>query len=103
MAALLFIMLFCVAMAGGPMAAFLVELFPARIRTTSVSLPYQVGYGVFGGLVPFIAVGLSTHYPGESLAGLWYPIGVGALCLIIGAIYLPSRANEETPSPDNIG
>jgi len=87
---ILFLMVFYVTMVYGPIAAFLVELFPTRIRYTSMSLPYHIGNGVFGGMTPFIATLLTTIYSGNKLVGLWYPIGVAALCLIIGALYIPS-------------
>jgi MHS family proline/betaine transporter-like MFS transporter len=81
-----------VAMAYGPIAAFLVELFPTRIRYTSMSLPYHIGNGIFGGLTPFIATALQSK--GGPLAGLWYPIIVAAVCFIIGMIFLPSKTNH---------
>ncbi len=80
-----------VTMVYGPIAAFLVELFPTRIRYTSMSLPYHIGNGVFGGLTPFIATFLSVNNP---FAGLWYPIGIAAVCLIIGALYLSGQPQE---------
>jgi len=80
-----------VTMVYGPIAAFLVELFPTEIRYTSMSLPYHIGNGVFGGLTPFIAV-LLTTISGNKFSGLWYPIIVTAVCLIIGAFYIPARA-----------
>ena len=90
---LVFIMVLFVTMAYGPIAAFLVELFPTKIRYTSMSLPYHIGNGVFGGLVPFIAT-LITTLPGTNvLSGLWYPIGVAALCFIIGSLYLSNKIN----------
>lgn len=89
--ALLFVLVLFVTMVYGPIAAFLVELFPIQIRYTSMSLPYHVGNGVFGGLVPFIAT-LCTSLPNANyLDGLWYPIGVAALCFIIGLLYLPKE------------
>jgi MFS family permease len=91
MVGILFLMVFYVTMVYGPIAAFLVELFPTRIRYTSMSLPYHIGNGVFGGMTPFIATLLTTIYSGNKLVGLWYPIGVAALCLIIGALYIPSK------------
>jgi hypothetical protein len=87
---LVWIMIIFVTMAYGPIAAFLVELFPTKIRYTSMSLPYHIGNGVFGGLVPFIATLLATTFTTDPLVGLWYPIGVAALCFIIGALYLAS-------------
>ena len=56
-----------------------------------MSLPYHLGNGVFGGMTPFIAVLLSTIYANDVLVGLWYPIAVAAICLVIGAIYLSNR------------
>lgn len=85
------VMVLFVTMVYGPVAAFLVELFPTRIRYTSMSLPYHIGNGVFGGLVPFIAT-LITTLPGTTpLSGLWYPIGVAALSFVIGSLYLTNK------------
>ncbi|HEX2533697.1 MAG TPA: MFS transporter [Chitinophagaceae bacterium] len=92
--ALVAVMVLFVTMVYGPIAAFLVELFPTRIRYTSMSLPYHIGNGVFGGLVPFIAT-LITTVPGtDHLSGLWYPIGVAALCFVIGLLYVPGKKDE---------
>jgi MFS family permease len=89
--ALIFFQILLVTMVYGPIAAFLVELFPTKIRYTSMSLPYHVGNGVFGGLVPFIAT-LIVSFPGSTpLSGLWYPIGIAALSFVIGAIYLSNK------------
>ncbi len=76
------------AMAYGPIAAFLVELFPTKIRYTSLSIPYHFANGVFGGCAPFVAtwLGAVTH---SNFAGLFYPIALAALTVIIGVIYLP--------------
>ena len=88
MIGLIGLMVLFVTMVYGPIAAFLVELFPTRIRYTSMSLPYHIGNGVFGGLVPFIAT-LVTTLPGANhLSGLWYPIGIAALSLVIGTLYI---------------
>jgi MFS family permease len=92
---LVWVMIIFVTMAYGPIAAFLVELFPTKIRYTSMSLPYHIGNGVFGGLVPFIATLLSTTFIKDPLVGLWYPIGVAALCFIIGALYLSNKIDKE--------
>jgi MFS family permease len=89
MTAILFVMVFSVAIVSGPITAWLIDLFPTRIRCTSLSLPYHIGNGVFGGLIPIIATLLTTMYPGHALAGLWYPIGVAAIGLVIGAIFIP--------------
>lgn len=87
--AIIFVMVLFVTMVYGPIAAFLVEMFPVRIRYTSMSLPYHIGNGVFGGMVPFIAL-LITTIPGTDIfSGLWYPIGIAALSFIIGILYLP--------------
>ncbi len=91
---LVWVMIIFVTMAYGPIAAFLVELFPTKIRYTSMSLPYHIGNGVFGGLVPFIATLLATTFVTDPLVGLWYPIGVAALCFIIGALYLSNKRDE---------
>lgn len=96
---LVFIQVVFVTMVYGPIAAFLVELFPTRIRYTSMSLPYHIGNGVFGGLLPAVATYLATNAkkggdPQWYLEGLWYPIGVAAVCLIIGVIYITSKDRE---------
>ncbi len=92
---LVWIMIIFVTMVYGPVAAFLVELFPTKIRYTSMSLPYHIGNGVFGGLVPFIATLLSATFTTDPLVGLWYPIGVAALCFVIGALYLNNKIDKE--------
>ncbi len=91
---LIWVMIIFVTMVYGPVAAFLVELFPTKIRYTSMSLPYHIGNGVFGGLVPFIATLLSTTFTKDPLVGLWYPIGVAALCFVIGALYLNNTIDK---------
>lgn len=94
---LIFIQVVFVTMVYGPVAAFLVELFPTRIRYTSMSLPYHIGFGVFGGLTPFIATALyessktSTTPAGDPFSGLWYPIVVAGVCFVIGMYFLPSK------------
>jgi MFS family permease len=91
---LVFFQVLLVTMVYGPIAAFLVELFPTQIRYTSMSLPYHIGNGVFGGLVPFIAT-LVASFPGSTpLSGLWYPIGIAALSFVIGAVYINNRGDE---------
>ena len=91
---LVFFQIFLVTMVYGPIAAFLVELFPTQIRYTSMSLPYHIGNGVFGGLVPFIATLMATFPGATPLSGLWYPIGIAALSCIIGAIYINNKADS---------
>ena len=88
-------MIIFVTMVYGPVAAFLVELFPTKIRYTSMSLPYHIGNGVFGGLVPFIATLLSATYTDDPLVGLWYPIIIAGVCFVIGALYLSNKIDEE--------
>jgi MFS family permease len=102
MIGLITIMVLFVTMVYGPVAAFLVELFPTRIRYTSMSLPYHIGNGVFGGLVPFIATLITTIPNSNYLSGLWYPIGVAAVCLVIGALYLSNaRMNNSESQNEN--
>lgn len=86
-------------MVYGPIAAFLVELFPTRIRYTSMSLPYHIGNGIFGGLLPTVVTYLVTtaktnNNPEWYLNGLWYPIIVGSICFVIGMIYLDKNDNK---------
>jgi len=93
---LVWIQVLFVTMVYGPIAAFLVELFPTRIRYTSMSLPYHVGNGIFGGLLPAISTYLVTNAkdngnPEFYLEGLWYPIIVASLSLIIGLVYLDHK------------
>lgn len=93
---LIFLLVLFVTMVYGPIAAFLVELFPTKIRYTSMSLPYHIGNGVFGGLVPFIATLITVSPNSNYLDGLWYPIGVAAVCFVIGILYLSNKkASEE--------
>jgi MFS family permease len=97
MVGLVFIQVLLVTMVYGPIAAFLVELFPTKIRYTSMSLPYHIGNGIFGGLTPFIATALyeasktESNPSGDPFAGLWYPIIVAGICFVIGMIFLPNR------------
>jgi len=84
---ILFIMLIYVTMVYGPIAAFLVELFPTNIRYTSMSLPYHIGNGWFGGMLPLTATAMVAA-SGDIYAGLWYPIVVAVMTVIIGALFL---------------
>ena len=93
-----FIMIIYVTMVYGPIAAFLVELFPTKIRYTSMSLPYHIGNGVFGGLTPFIATLLTTIYTNDKLAGLMYPIIVAAVGLVIGTLYIQNKIDPPIES-----
>ena len=95
MVPIVFIMILYVTMVYGPIAAFLVELFPTKIRYTSMSLPYHIGNGVFGGLTPFIALLLTTIYTGDKLVGLWYPILIASICLVIGIVYVSNKIDPD--------
>jgi MFS family permease len=104
---LVFAQVVLVTMVYGPIAAFLVEMFPTRIRYTSMSLPYHIGNGIFGGLLPAIATFLATRaiqaneaaqkagqalpYDKPFLEGLWYPIIVAAVSLVIGTFYISTK------------
>jgi MFS family permease len=85
---ILFILVVYVTMVYGPIAAMLVELFPARIRYSSMSLPYHIGNGWFGGFLPTTAFAMVAA-TGDIYYGLWYPIVVAGLTLIVGLLFLP--------------
>ncbi len=91
---LVFYMVILVTMVYGPIAAFLVELFPAKIRYTSMSLPYHVGNGVFGGGVPFIATALATSFAGIPLVGLLYPMAVAAVGVVVSSVTIHERTHD---------
>ncbi|GAA4809082.1 MFS transporter [Sphingosinicella ginsenosidimutans] len=80
-------------MTYGPVAALLVELFPARVRYTSLSIPYHVGTGYFGGFLPFISQYIVAR-TGDPFAGLWYTVGVVAAALVITLLWLPETAGR---------
>jgi hypothetical protein len=81
-------------MVYGPIAAFLVELFPTEIRYTSMSLPYHIGNGWFGGMLPLLATALVAA-TGDIYFGLWYPIVVAVMSLIIGSIFLSETRHRD--------
>jgi MFS family permease len=85
--AILFIFLIFVTMVYGPIAAFLVELFPTKIRYTSMSLPYHIGNGWFGGMLPLLATAI-VAWTGNIYAGLYYPIAVALMTVVIGSLFL---------------
>jgi hypothetical protein len=85
--ALLVVLMIYVTMVYGPIAAYLVELFPTRIRYSSMSLPYHIGNGWFGGFLPFLAAALVV-LSGNIYYGLWYPIAIAAMSGIVGFIAL---------------
>jgi MFS family permease len=91
---ILFILVLYVTMVYGPIAALLVELFPARIRYTSMSLPYHVGNGWFGGFLPTTAFAMVAA-TGDIYYGLWYPIVVAALTVVIGLFFLPETRSRQ--------
>lgn len=104
---LVFVQVIFVTMVYGPIAAFLVEMFPVQIRYTSMSLPYHIGNGIFGGLLPAIATflaakatqaneaaakaGTALPYDKPFLEGLWYPIIIAGACFLIGALYINEK------------
>ena len=85
---ILFILVLYVTMVYGPIAAMLVELFPARIRYSSMSLPYHIGNGWFGGFLPTTAFAMVAA-TGDIYYGLWYPIVVAAITVVLGLLFLP--------------
>ena len=85
--ALLVYLVILVTMVYGPIAAYLVELFPTRIRYTSMSLPYHIGNGWFGGLLPTISFALVAQN-GNIYYGLWYPIIIAAMTLVVGTLFM---------------
>ncbi len=88
--ALVLLQVLFVTMVYGPIAAFLVELFPTRIRYTSMSLPYHIGNGVFGGLTPFIATSLVAR-TGNNYAGLAYPITIALVTFAVGMLFIKEK------------
>src|SRR5205823_5183788 len=90
---LIFVQVFYVTMVYGPIAAFLVESFPARIRYTSLSLPYHFGNGWFGGFTPVIATSIVAK-TGNIYAGLAFPIVVALITFVVGSILLRDQHNE---------
>ncbi|RFB89747.1 MFS transporter [Rhizobium leguminosarum bv. trifolii] len=97
--AILFVLVLYVTMVYGPIAALLVELFPTRIRYTGMSLPYHIGNGWFGGLLPATAFAMSAA-AGDIYYGLWYPIVFASITLVIGLIFLPETKNRDIHALD---
>ncbi|SEF72662.1 Sugar transporter [Methylobacterium sp. UNC300MFChir4.1] len=91
---LLFILVLFVTMVYGPIAAMLVELFPTRIRYTSMSLPYHIGNGWFGGLLPATAFAMVAQ-TGDIYFGLWYPIVIAVATVIIGVFFVPETKDRD--------
>ncbi len=93
---LVWVQVLFVTMVYGPIAAFLVEMFPTKIRYTSMSLPYHIGNGVFGGLMPTVAVYLTdvaqkSNSESWYLAGIWYPVIIASVCFVIGLIFINGK------------
>jgi hypothetical protein len=88
-----------VTMVYGPIAAMLVEMFPTRIRYTSMSLPYHIGNGWFGGLLPTTAFAIVAQ-TGNMYNGLWYPIIVAGITVVIGAIFIRETKDVDIYADD---
>jgi len=108
---LVFYLVILVTMVYGPIAAFLVEYFPAKIRYSSMSLPYHIGNGVFGGLVPAASAGIAAAFPAVTLpivgavgplVGLVYPMGIAALGVVVGTLGI-ANTTHETRIWDEVG
>jgi hypothetical protein len=92
---LLWLLVLYVTVGYAPLAAWLVELFPPRIRYTSMSVPYHVGVGWIGGFLPTVAFAI-VAITGDIYSGLWYPVGIAALSAIIGALFLPETLERRS-------
>jgi hypothetical protein len=91
---LVFIQVLYVTMVYGPIAAFLVELFPTRIRYTSMSLPYHIGNGWFGGMLPLTTAAVVAAN-GNIFAGLWYPVVVAAMTFVFGTLFVRETKDHQ--------
>ncbi|WP_027056997.1 MFS transporter [Mesorhizobium loti] len=96
---ILFVLILFVTMVYGPIAAILVEMFPTRIRYTGMSLPYHIGNGWFGGLLPATVFALSA-YKGDIYYGLWYPVVIAAFTLVIGMIFVKDTLGTDLHSKE---
>jgi len=96
---LLFILVLYVTMVYGPIAAALVEMFPTRIRYTSMSMPYHIGNGWFGGLLPTTAFAL-VAYKGDIYYGLWYPIVIALVTVVIGTLFVRESKDNNIYAED---
>ena len=96
---LLTILVIYVTLVYAPIAAWLVELFPTRIRYSGLSLPYHIGNGWFGGFLPATAFAIVAA-TGNIYSGLWYPIGVAAMSFVIGLIFLPETKDVDITNTD---
>jgi hypothetical protein len=97
--AVLTVLVIYVTMVYGPIAALLVELFPTRIRYTGMSLPYHIGNGWFGGLLPATAFAMSAAQ-GDIYYGLWYPIAIAAMSLVIGTLFVKDTLGTDLNAKD---
>jgi len=97
--ALLTLLVILVTMVYGPIAAMLVELFPTRIRYTSMSLPYHIGNGWFGGLLPTTAFAIVAA-TGDIYNGLWYPIVIASITFVVGVLFVPETKDRDIRSID---
>ena len=88
-----------VTMVYGPIAAALVELFPTRIRYTGMSLPYHIGNGWFGGLLPATSFAMIAQ-TGDPYYGLWYPIVIAGMTLVIGTLFVPENKDKDIFAED---
>ena len=96
---ILWILVLYVTMVYGPIAAMLVEMFPTRIRYTSMSLPYHIGNGWFGGLLPTISFAL-VAFKGDIYYGLWYPIVIALITAVIGALFVSETKDNNIYAAD---
>jgi hypothetical protein len=94
-------MVIYVTMVYGPIAAFLVEMFPTKIRYTSMSLPYHIGNGWFGGMLPLLATAMVAA-SGDIYYGLWYPIVVALMTFVVGLIFLKDRKDIDLQSDESV-
>jgi MFS family permease len=97
--AILFVLIIYVTMVYGPIAAILVEMFPTRIRYTGMSLPYHIGNGWFGGLLPATVFAMSAA-AGDIYYGLWYPIAIAAMTLVIGTLFVKDTLGTNLHAKD---
>ena len=97
--AILTLLVIYVTMVYGPIAAYLVEMFPSRIRYTSMSLPYHIGNGWFGGFLPTVAFAM-VAMTGDIYYGLWYPIVIALMTAVIGFFALPETKDWDLDHHD---
>jgi hypothetical protein len=96
---LLVILLFYVSLAFGPLAAWLVELFPSRIRYTSFSVPYHIGVGWLGGFLPTVTFSL-VAITGDMYSGLWYPVIIALASACVGWFFLPETSGGRSAAAE---